>query len=122
MTYRISLEGCINCGWCRRACPTETVRFFLTNHRTHVIDPTGCIDCAICAKVCPVNVISYDAEYVHDPIDLAAAKEHAREWARTQRRTKLNRRARASAAAKAVAARTKGNAPSVGAGASATPV
>ena len=105
MTYRIDLEGCINCGWCRRACPTETITFFLTHRRTHVIEPSGCIDCAICARVCPVNVISYDREYVHDADELAAAKDHARRWAHTQRLAKQQRRDRADIAVRALQAR-----------------
>lgn len=105
MAYRIDLEGCINCGWCRRACPTETVAFFLTHQRKHVIKPEGCIDCAICARVCPVNVIGYDPTYEHDPQQLAAAKERARGWARRQRQAAQQRKARAEAAAAAVRAR-----------------
>ncbi|HEY7294310.1 MAG TPA: ferredoxin family protein [Dehalococcoidia bacterium] len=102
MAYRIDPDGCINCGWCRRACPTETVVFFLTHQRTHVIKPEGCIDCAICARVCPVNVIAYDPEYQHDPLELAAAKERARAWARRQREAAQRRKSRAAAAAAAV--------------------
>lgn len=105
MTYRIELDGCINCGWCRRACPTETITFFLTHQRTHVIKPEGCIDCAICARVCPVNVISYDAEYEHNPDQLAVAKEQARGWARRQRQAAQQRKDRAAAAAAAVRSR-----------------
>lgn len=105
MAYRIDLDGCINCGWCRRACPTETVVFFLTHQRMHVIKPEGCIDCAICARVCPVNVISHDPEYEQEPGQLAAAKERARGWARRQRQAAQQRKARAAAAAAAVRAR-----------------
>ncbi len=105
MAYRIDLDGCINCGWCRRACPTDTIRFFTTHQRTHVIDPRGCIDCAICARVCPVHVISFDPGYAHDAAELEAAKQKARDWARRQRGLKLQRRARAEAAAKKVAER-----------------
>ena len=52
----IDLAGCINCGWCRRVCPTETIKYFSTGHRTHVVEPDGCIDCGICVPVCPVDV------------------------------------------------------------------
>jgi NAD-dependent dihydropyrimidine dehydrogenase PreA subunit len=98
MTYRIELDGCINCGWCRRACPTDTIRFFTTHQRTHVIEPQRCIDCAICAHVCPVNVIAFDPTYVHEPVELEAAKERARGWARKQRQLKEQRRVRAAMA------------------------
>lgn len=104
MTYRIELEGCINCGWCRRTCPTDTISFFLTGHRTHVIEPAGCIDCGICANVCPVHVISHDQAYVHDPVELEAAKQKARGWARRERQLKQQRRTRAEIAAQKVAA------------------
>src|SRR5438105_11084712 len=106
MTYRIELEGCINCGWCRRSCPTDTIHFFTTHHRTHVIEPEGCIDCAICAKVCPVNVISHDPSYVHDPEQLEAAKARARAWAGKQRALREQRRARARMAVRKLAERT----------------
>lgn len=104
MTYRIDLEGCINCGWCRRVCPTDTIVFFITHRRTHLIEPEGCIDCGICAKVCPVNVISHDESYLHDTSELESAKQKARERARRDRQAKLQRRARAAAAADKVAA------------------
>jgi ferredoxin len=96
VTYRIATEGCINCGWCRRACPTATIRFFATGQRLHLIEPEGCIDCAICARVCPVDVISHDPTYTHDSGALAAAKERARGWAGEQRRSRLRRRERAA--------------------------
>ena len=54
----IDLAACINCGWCRRVCPTETIKYFATGHRTHVVDPDGCIDCGICMPVCPVDCIA----------------------------------------------------------------
>ena len=86
----IDLKECINCSWCRRVCPTETIKYFATGHRTHVVEPDGCIDCGICVRVCPVDVIhpvAYDV-----PADLLeAAKEKARAFAANQRRMKLNR-------------------------------
>ena len=96
LTYRIAAEGCINCGWCRRACPTATIRFFATGRRVHLIEPDGCIDCAICARVCPVDVISFDRDYIHDPDALSAAKQRARDWAGEQHRLRQRRRERAA--------------------------
>ncbi len=95
MAYRIDLDPCINCGLCRRACPTDTIRYFTTGHRTHVIDPAGCISCDLCAQVCPVNCISPDPDYVHDPAELAAAKQKAKAWARRRREQQLAQRAAA---------------------------
>ena len=95
MAYTIDLAVCINCGLCRRACPTETIRCFTTGRRTHVIEPAGCISCGLCAQVCPVDCISPDPAYAHDPQDLAAAREKARAWARRRRERELAQRAAA---------------------------
>ena len=84
MAYVIDLEPCINCGLCRRACPTETIRYFTTGHRTHVIQPEGCINCDLCAQVCPVQCIHPDPAYVHDPEELSAARQRAKAWARAR--------------------------------------
>lgn len=86
----IDLGACINCGWCRRVCPTETIRYFSTGRRTHVVERDGCIDCGICVAVCPVNCIHADAYEV--PADtLDAAKGRARSYAAKQRRMKAER-------------------------------
>lgn len=98
MTVRITLEPCINCGWCRRVCPTETVFYFTTRHRTHIVEPSGCIDCDLCIKVCPENCIAYDPSYVHDEQELEAAKEKARTFASKQRAEDSDLRERAAAA------------------------
>jgi formate hydrogenlyase subunit 6/NADH:ubiquinone oxidoreductase subunit I len=87
----IDLSRCINCGWCRRVCPTETIKYFSTGHRTHVVEPDGCIDCGICPPVCPVDCIEPVPDYVVAPTKLAAAKEKARAFAANQRRMKLDR-------------------------------
>jgi formate hydrogenlyase subunit 6/NADH:ubiquinone oxidoreductase subunit I len=97
VAFQIDLEPCINCGLCRRACPTECIHYFTTGHRTHVIDPAYCIDCGLCAKVCPVDCISHEPLYVHDPVTLAEAKDRAKAWAR--RRHEREQAARATAAA-----------------------
>jgi len=104
MAVRIELEPCINCGLCRRACPTDTIHFFTTGRRTHVIDPAGCIDCDRCVQVCPEDCIVPNVEYVHDPVELAAAKEQAKVWAGRQNRLRRAVRERAMTAARTVAA------------------
>ena len=73
------LPGCINCGNCRHVCPTDTIRYYDTPDLQHTIDPQGCIDCNLCVDACPVEVIEPDNAYVHDPTELAAAKELAAE-------------------------------------------
>lgn len=102
MAVRILLEPCINCGLCRRACPTETIHFFTTHKRTHVVDPAGCIDCDICVPICPEKCIVPDETYVHDPVELADAKERAKAWAAKQNATRKRLRERAAAAVAAV--------------------
>jgi electron transport complex protein RnfB len=102
----IDLAACINCGWCRRVCPTETIKYFSTGHRTHVVEPDGCIDCGICVPVCPVNCIS-PAEYDVPADRLIAAREKAKSYAANQRRMKLDR--------DAVVARTLAKIPKVAA-------
>lgn len=102
MAVRIELEPCINCGLCRRACPTETIRFFTTGRRTHVVEPAGCIDCDLCVHVCPENCIVPDVGYVHDDAELESAKAKARMWASQQNAMRKAMRARALQAAMAV--------------------
>ena len=101
MAVTILLEPCINCGLCRRACPTETIRFFTTGKRTHVVEPSGCIDCDICILICPENCIVRDEAYVHEAVELEAAKANARDWAK--RRNVLRQRVK-ERAARAIAA------------------
>lgn len=93
MAYEIDLKACINCGLCRKNCPTECISYFSTGHRTHVIDPAGCIDCDICARLCPVDCITVDSAYVPEPARLEAAKDSARAWARRRRQEQLATRA-----------------------------
>jgi ferredoxin len=107
---RINLAECINCGWCRRACPTETIKYFATHHRTHVVEPDGCIDCGICARVCPVNCIEPDAAYVVAPALLDAARVKAKQFAANQRRMQLDREAVARNALAKLAARSTAHA------------
>ena len=87
----IDLTTCINCGWCRRVCPTETIKYFATGHRTHIVEADGCIDCGICVPVCPVDCIYPVEDYTVAPERLAAAKEQARAFAASQRKMKQDR-------------------------------
>jgi len=101
----IELEGCINCGWCRRVCPTETIKYFSTGHRTHIVERDGCIDCGICPPICPVHVIHEVADYTPSPEKLEAAKTKAKAFAGEQRRQKLNRDATVARALANIAGR-----------------
>ena len=89
MTYVIDAARCINCGYCRRVCPTETIHYFDTDDFQHAIWPEGCIDCNACAPVCPVDCIAYDAENVLEGEALEGALAKAREWARARNRDEL---------------------------------
>ncbi len=102
---RIDLGPCINCSLCRRACPTETIHYYATGHRTHVVDPAGCIGCDLCVQVCPMDCIHPDPGYVVDARQLEGAKEKARDFARRQHAAKLERKQRARRAVELVAAR-----------------
>lgn len=88
MAYVINQSDCINCSWCRRECPTSTIRYYDQQPRKHWVDPDECIDCDICAQVCPMGCISHDPERVPEPIKLEAAKSKAREFARRRRQVK----------------------------------
>jgi len=94
----IDLTACINCGWCRRVCPTGAIKYFSTGHRTHVVERDACINCGICPPVCPVRCIHPEPEYVVPADSLERAKEKARAFAAEQRRTKLERDAAVSRA------------------------
>ncbi len=87
----IDLVACINCGWCRRVCPTETIKYFATGHRTHIVEPDGCIDCGICVPICPVNCIHPVTEYDVAPALLDAARTKAKTFAAKQRKVKQDR-------------------------------
>ncbi len=102
MAVTILLEPCINCGLCRKACPTETIHFFTTGKRTHVVEPAGCIDCDICVPICPEKCIVPDESYVHDAVVLDAAKARARDWAKRQNTLRQGVRDRAARAIQAV--------------------
>lgn len=89
MTYVIDAKVCINCGYCRRVCPTQTIHYFDTADFQHTIAPEECIDCNACVPVCPVNCISYDAGRVLEGDALEAALEKARAWAKKWRNDEL---------------------------------
>ena len=105
VVVRIDLSRCINCSLCRRACPTEAIKYFSTGHRTHVVEPEWCIGCDICVQLCPVDCIDPDPAYVVDEGQLAVAKDRARVWAHRQHEAKLARRERAADAAERSVAR-----------------
>jgi ferredoxin len=92
LAYVINQAQCINCGWCRRVCPTETIFYFDSENRKHRVEPDGCIDCDICAQVCPMNCITHNPEMLPTSELLEAAKAKARRWAGDQRMLKVGLR------------------------------
>jgi ferredoxin len=86
----IDLTACINCGWCRRVCPTEAIKYFSTGHRTHVVNADECIDCGICPPVCPVQCI-HPVEYTVSAENLQLARTKAKARAARDRQRKLER-------------------------------
>jgi len=104
VVVKIDLSRCINCSLCRRACPTEAIKYFSTGQRTHVVEPEWCIGCDICVRVCPVDCIEEDPTYVIDPGQLELAKERARTWAHRQHTIKVARKERAERAARSAVA------------------
>jgi ferredoxin len=48
-------KQCINCGICKKKCPTNAIK----NNKTFQILDNLCIGCSICYKVCPIKCISF---------------------------------------------------------------
>lgn len=90
MPYLIAQPDCINCGKCRRECPTDTIRFFGQAEGKHWIDPAGCIDCDLCARVCPMDCITRQATPVVDVHLITEAREQARAFFRDRRSSAQN--------------------------------
>jgi NAD-dependent dihydropyrimidine dehydrogenase PreA subunit len=83
--YVIAQADCINCGKCRRECPTETIRFFGQAEGKHWIDPMACIDCDLCARVCPMDCIDREPVPVVDVELITAARDQARSFFASRR-------------------------------------
>lgn len=56
--YKVEDEGCIKCGICVRACPTDAISWE-NKKEDPVINKNECIVCGKCEKKCPQEVISY---------------------------------------------------------------
>ena len=82
MAYVIDLRACVNCGLCRKVCPTGCIHYYRTGRRTHIVEAALCIDCDLCAKVCPMDCIRPAMGGMSDPDAREAAKARARAAAR----------------------------------------
>jgi NAD-dependent dihydropyrimidine dehydrogenase PreA subunit len=85
MAYVIDLSACINCGLCRKVCPTGCIHYYRTGRRTHVVEAAFCIDCDLCAKVCPMDCIRPASDGAPDAALRELAKARARAFARSKR-------------------------------------
>jgi NAD-dependent dihydropyrimidine dehydrogenase PreA subunit len=108
VAYIINPQQCINCGLCRRACPTACIDYFKNGRRVHVVDPSACLDCDLCARVCPTNCIDRDEESVLTAEARQAALARAHEWTRVRRELQVKDRESAAALVKLLAEAGRG--------------
>lgn len=88
MAYVIAPSDCINCGKCRRECPTQTILFFGREDEKHWVEPSGCIDCDLCARACPMDCITREDEPVLALEQMDSARARARSFFGQRRRFK----------------------------------
>lgn len=53
-TPKVYMANCVNCGECKKACPTEAISYI---NSKAVIDYDKCIDCGECFRACDYNAI-----------------------------------------------------------------
>lgn len=57
------IEGCIGCGECVQACPTDVIRLeHKTEGKAFIAYPADCQLCHLCSMSCPVDAISFSPE------------------------------------------------------------
>ncbi len=54
---RINPEGCIGCGWCHKACPTEAVAG--SPKHLYGVMADRCTGCGLCLPACPMDCIEW---------------------------------------------------------------
>jgi len=57
-----SIDGCIGCGECVQACPTDVIRLSSINKKAYIAYPQDCQMCHLCRMSCPVDAITIDSE------------------------------------------------------------
>ena len=55
------LEKCNGCGFCVKACPSDTIR--LKNKKAKMTEPIECMACADCVAICPTGAITLVRSY-----------------------------------------------------------
>ena len=93
MAYVIDQTRCINCSWCRRECPTDTIHYFDQENRKHQIDPQVLHRLRHLRAGLPDELHHPPAGGRAHAEQLAIGKDRARTWARNRRKLKLGFRA-----------------------------
>jgi NAD-dependent dihydropyrimidine dehydrogenase PreA subunit len=57
-----SINGCIGCGTCVLACPTDVIRLDKRSGKAVITYPADCQICHLCRMNCPVDAITITPE------------------------------------------------------------
>jgi NAD-dependent dihydropyrimidine dehydrogenase PreA subunit len=56
------INGCIGCGSCVQACPTDVLRLSKKTGKAYIKYPADCQICHLCRMNCPVDAITITPE------------------------------------------------------------
>lgn len=57
-----SINGCIGCGICVKACPMDVIRLDEKTQKAVIQYPADCQICHLCRMYCPVDAITISPE------------------------------------------------------------
>lgn len=57
-----NISGCIACGACVIACPTDVIRLDSKSGKAVITYPADCQICHLCRMYCPVDAITIESE------------------------------------------------------------